>query len=102
MCSCEQGYENDVSGADGRVTVGEKLDLVCKDVDECADQTLNDCKSTQTCINTNSGLVSKHAVLVILQHNHQELLDLLRLKQSPAMPAPAVALSAQLPSSQCH
>ncbi|CAG5084157.1 Oidioi.mRNA.OKI2018_I69.PAR.g10565.t1.cds [Oikopleura dioica] len=57
MCSCEQGYENDLRNSDGRVTVGEKLDLICRDVDECADRTLNDCKSTQTCINTEGSFV---------------------------------------------
>ncbi|CBY34348.1 unnamed protein product [Oikopleura dioica] len=56
MCSCGQGFSPPAQ-SEGRVTAAEKLDLICQDTDECSDQTLNDCASSQDCINTDGSFV---------------------------------------------
>jgi hypothetical protein len=51
MCSCGQGFSPPAL-TDSRVTAANKLDLICQDTDECSDPTLNDCASSQDCVNT--------------------------------------------------
>ncbi|CAG5076816.1 Oidioi.mRNA.OKI2018_I69.PAR.g8555.t1.cds [Oikopleura dioica] len=49
MCACEQGYKD---GSKTSVSPDNKLTLICKDVDECSNEALNNCAAGQDCTNS--------------------------------------------------